>query len=118
VNVTWTLTNTTGGVVSGDLSTSGPEASTRFTGNKVGTTQILATVAGVPARTPSGVLSVVPGVATQLQVRVPVPVSYAAGITKTLAITALDAFANVAIGYDGVKVITFTGASPSTRPVT
>jgi uncharacterized repeat protein (TIGR01451 family) len=117
-SATWTLINVSGGVIPANLSTPGPSASVRFTGNKSGAAQIRAAVTGVGAQTPSGLLTVVAGPATQFQVSLPAPLSYAAGITKTLAITAVDSFNNVATGYGGVKNLTFSGALPSTRPVT
>lgn len=115
---TWTLTNTTGGVISSDLSPAGDGSFAVLTGHKAGSAQVIATVGGVPNRTPSQVITVVAGDATRFQVNVPTPLSFAAGVTKTLAITAFDAFGNPAIGYTGLHTLTFTGANPSTRPVT
>jgi hypothetical protein len=67
VAATWSLTNPTGGVVSGDLVAAGDSKSATFTGHLLGTAAIHAVVAGsVP--TDSGTLTVVAGVATAVKV--------------------------------------------------
>jgi len=60
VAVTWTLTNTTGGVVSSDLVPAGDDRSATFTGHLVGTTQIEAQHATLGGDV-TGVITVTPG---------------------------------------------------------
>jgi hypothetical protein len=63
----WALINKTGGVVDGDLVVAGDSRSATLTGTLVGTAQIEATE-GVLAKTPSGVVTVVVGAASQVRV--------------------------------------------------
>ena len=64
-SATWSLTNITGGVVSGDLTASGTSAT--LTGDLVGSASIEATFGGLTA-TPSGTITVVPSEATTLTI--------------------------------------------------
>ena len=67
VAATWSLTNPTGGVVSGDLVPAGDTKSATFTGHVLGTAAIHAVVSGL-ASTDSGTLTVVAGTATAVRV--------------------------------------------------
>lgn len=65
---TWTLVNTTGGVVPADLAPSADRKSATFTGKLTGTAVIRATVSGLSS-VPSGTLTVVvPGSPSQIRV--------------------------------------------------
>ncbi|MEI6576485.1 MAG: dockerin type I domain-containing protein [Bacteroidota bacterium] len=59
----WTLENSTGGVVAGDLLSAADNKSATFTGHVIGTTDIKAS-SGVLTPTPSGVITVTAGSAT------------------------------------------------------
>jgi len=63
----WSLPTKTGGVVDGDLVTAGDAKSATFTGHLVGTAKIRAT-SGSLATTDSGLITVIPGTATQVRV--------------------------------------------------
>ena len=63
----WGLIGLTGGAASGDLVVSGDSKSAVFTGHKIGTAQIQVNASGLNS-TPSGVISVTVGAATQVRV--------------------------------------------------
>ena len=63
----WSLINTTGGVVGGDLNPAGNRRSATFTAQKIGSAQINATVAGLVS-IPSGVQTVIAGAPVRVAV--------------------------------------------------
>jgi hypothetical protein len=67
VAATWSLTNPTGGVASGDLVASGDNKSATFTGHLAGTAAMHAVLSGLTS-TDSGTLTVVAGIATTVRV--------------------------------------------------
>ena len=95
-SATWSLTNISGGVVSGDLApTSG--ASTTLTGHVTGSATIHVVDGGFNADT--GTITVNHGSATQLVVAA--PVSVGVGAAFTITVTAKDAYGNTDTGYTG-----------------
>ena len=63
----WVLENISGGIVSGDLVPAADNKSAQFTGHITGTSDIKAT-SGILASTASGVITVIPGIATKISI--------------------------------------------------
>ncbi|HXF60049.1 MAG TPA: hypothetical protein VNK95_00450, partial [Caldilineaceae bacterium] len=110
------MINTSGGVSNGNLSTTGPLSRTVFTAGLVGSGQIEASFSGL-AKTPSGAITVQPGPATRLRIT-GANAAPRAGEAHQIDVTALDVAGNIATSYAGPKTLRFSGANPSTRPVT
>ncbi|MCY3019383.1 MAG: hypothetical protein NTW87_10210 [Planctomycetota bacterium] len=129
----WSLPTTSGGVVAGDLIVAGDSKSATFTGHGVGTATIRATSALLPA-TDSGLITVVPGAASKLQLLVPgetaapgtltgktgTPNAQAAGTAFNVTVNAVDAFWNrVATVNDTVAISSSDGTAtlPADAPL-
>jgi hypothetical protein len=111
----WSLINATGGVSSGDLTVSGDARSARFKGALIGSANIQA-ASGILTRTASGTITVTPGPASRFVVTG--SPTQEAGTGQALTITAKDAAGNTVTTYGGNKNLVFSGADPSTAPVT
>jgi hypothetical protein len=111
----WSLVSITGGVVAGDLVPAVGNKSAVFTGHAAGTAAIHAT-SGALTTTDSGTITVGAGTATRLGITG--SATQTAGTFQNLTITAKDASGNTVTSYTGDKSLTFSGANPSTNPVT
>ena len=95
----WGLTNIIGGVVTGDLVTSGDMKSSVFTGAATGMATIVATSAALPINV-SGVITVTAGGLRSFTVEgIPDPVL--AGTPGSPTVTARDAYGNIKADYSG-----------------
>jgi hypothetical protein len=115
IPATWSLLNIAGGVVPADLIPSADTRSAKFKGNLTGSANIDAQSGALP-RIDTGTITVAPGVAARLVLSG--GTIQTAGTTNNLSVTARDAAGNVATDYTGNKSLTFSGASPSSNPVT
>ncbi len=93
----WSLQNTTGGIVAGDLLPSGDRKSATFTGKLLGTTRLRATL-GSLATTSSGILTIVAGPPTTITATGGTPQSTRAGsaFPTTFSASVKDAAGNPA----------------------
>ena len=115
VAASWSMQDKTGGVAEGDLTPSGDNKSAKFNARLVGSARIRATAASLVV-TPSGVITVNAGPATKLVITG--SSTQTAGTQQNLTLTAKDAAGNTATSYGGTKSLIFSGADPSTAPVT
>ena len=117
----WTMVNNTSPNVTtaNNLAPTNNSTFTVFTAKQIGSGRIRATAAtgGSITSVDSGLLTVVSGPATRFDVT-SASTNMTAGTPSKLTITARDAYNNTATGYTGPKTFTFSGAQPSTRPVT
>jgi len=122
-NSTVSITISAPGVLSGASTTSVPASSgvatfSNLVPTKAGTFTLSATDGNLTPATSSS-FAVNSGAATQLVITVggTNSITQAAGATKSLTITAEDAFGNTDPTYTGLKLLTFSGAHPSPGPV-
>src|SRR5438477_2462044 len=121
----WSLVNTTGGVVAGDLAPAGNKQSAVFTGHVAGTAAIHAS-SGALTSTDSGTLTVVGGTTASKLVFTTAPVTATAGVaSSTITVQRQDASGNpitteaartVTLLSNSTGTVTFTPASPLTIP--
>ena len=105
---TWSLVNSTGGVVGGDLVPASDNKSAVFTGHLVGTTVIQVT-SGSLTSTNSGMLTVITGSTTKLNIS-GFTSPYTAGTASNFTVTAQDASGNTITSYIGT--VHFSSSDP------
>ena len=105
VSASWSLAGVSGGVVSGDLvgsSTATTGTNAVLTGRVIGGATLHA-VSGILTTTDSGVITVIAGAATRLNVSIPATTT--AGTPFSVTVTAQDANGNTATGYRGTVIV-------------
>jgi len=107
----WTLQNTIGGILAGDLVASSDGKSAVFTAHRVGSAQIKA-VYGTLTAVPSGVITVIPGAATTFVAAGGTPQSATVGTAFKTPLTSAvrDSAGN------GVRGVAVTYAAPTVGP--